>query len=174
MAKKRKKEKSIRIPKYKNSPSDAVIELRKYIIVLVGIVVIFLGLYIFTGKIVTKDMDKDNTDTIKVEIGYDEILMGNILNRNYTNYMVLIYNVSFDSDLANLYNTYSSKENVTKMFYVDLSKKFNSQYYNIGTKTTIPEDIKDIKVGDYTLFYINAGSITKVITNREEIVKILS
>lgn len=174
MAKKIKKEKSIKIPKYKNSPSDAVIELRKYIIVLVGIVVIFLGLYIFTGKVVTKDMDKDNTDTVEIEIGYNEILIGSILNRNYTNYIVLIYNVSFDSDLSDLYNTYSAKENVTKMFYVDLSKKFNNKYYNIGTKTTIPENIKDIKVGDYTLFYINKGNITKMITNREEIVKILS
>lgn len=161
---------------YAKGSNDNKTEIYKYVIVLGIVVIIFVVLYFFTGKIVTKDLVKKSEEETKVEIQNEEIIMGSIFNRIESSYYVLIYDTTNeDSEMKTLFSTYSSKEDSTKIYYVDLSKKFNSSYYDKDYKyTKIPASIDEVKVSDETLYLIKDKKIVNVYTGKDSIKEILS
>lgn len=165
-----KKIRSKKINKMKYEENETLAEVKKYVIVLLGIIIVFIGLYFLTGKLVVKDL-VENKDESNVEISYSEILMGTIFIKPEEKYYVVIYNNETDTNgLSQLIETYRKKSNSEKVYFVDLSNKFNSGFYEKDYNNKIlPETLSDLKVGDYTLFTIEKGSIKNMISGYESV-----
>ena len=173
MEKKKKeiKNKKTKIKKqnYRTSEQDEMI---KFVVVILVVLLSVGAIYLFTRAFITKDLfeDKTNETTENVQEGtvnYDVAIMGQILNRPYKQYYVLIYDSQgdYNSDMTSLIFNYSSKKEHKHLYTVDLNNNFNKDYYdpaNVNLKAT---ELKDIKVGDITLIKVKNGKIDKYIVD---------
>lgn len=141
-------------------------EAKKLIQILAVVVVIFIIFYVIT-LIVNK---KEKIEGPKATIQYDEILIGNMLNRNNTEYYVMIY--ALDDDYNILYDayisTYKNKENSIRFYTANLDNPLNSRYvFKEGQIVSPTAD--EILIKESTLFKIKDGKIEKSYSGFEEI-----
>ena len=146
-------------------------EIRKFIIILLCVVVIVLGFYFFTKDVVTKDTKK-NTNA-SVTFNYDQIILGELFNRPYDEYYVLIFNsednkVNYYGSLA---SKYKSNEGAIKIYTADLDDSLNSKYYSKDGSNPKATSLEDLKVSDLTLIKIKNKKINKFIEKDEDIRK---
>ena len=154
-------------------------EVKKFIFVVIGLVIVIIGVYLFTKAFVTKDLfdDKNNTDYTEGIINYDTAIVGNMLNRPYAEY----YLIAFDSKSLqqNYYSTliskYKSNEKSLKVYQIDLSNELNKQYKaQDGNESKNFESIDKLKLGEVTLIKVKNKKVTKFVTNLDEIAKELT
>lgn len=146
----------------------------KSLIVLIAIVsVIFLVFYGITLLVDKKEPTQEN-GVVQETIQYDEILVGQILNRDEKEYYVLIKNSdNHYNDLYAMYlkKTISGSENI-KYYTVDLSSAFNASY--CGESTVVEKgDFYNSKFADTTLIKIKNKKISKVYSTHDDILAIL-
>lgn len=151
-------------------------EIKKFIFVILGLVIILVGIYFFTRAFVTKDLFNANEKTYQEgTINYNIAIVGNMLTRPDKEYYVLAFN-SEDAD-AIYYNTliekYMQKEKSTKVYYVDLENALNKKYVaeNEEEKSKSFKSIEDLKLGSMTLLKVKEGKVTKYITSIEDLKK---
>lgn len=151
----------------KKNYNDEIGNLIKITAVLVGVFVLFLVITIIvTNK---KQELVIKTPTYTNEIGFEEILVGDILNRPSTEYYVLAYD-SEDIDY-NLYSAYLDEYNnktTIKKYEVVLDRVFN--------KTSVAETsdfTNGIKFSGATLLKIKDKQIVGVYEGKEEIITYL-
>lgn len=155
-------------------------EVKRFILVVLGLVIAVIGIYFFTRAFVTKDLFNKNNDEISYTdgaINYDVAIVGNMLNRPYDEY----YLMAFDSEgtKSNYYSTiiskYISNEKSLKVYHIDLANSLNENFIakdeNISKKF---ESIDNLKLGEVTLIKVKNKKVTKFITNIEEIAKELT
>ena len=169
-----KEEKKKNIPKYETSEQE---EMKKFIIVIL-IVSICVGLvYLITRAFVTKDLFNNKTETQEktenVEINYDVAIMGEILNRPYDEYYVIIFDSKGTqaADMTNLISKYNSEEKHLHIYRVDLSNELNKEYYdkeNVSQKFT---SLKEFKVGDTTLLKVKNSKVELLISDYSKMEK---
>ncbi len=159
------KKKTIKEAKY---ISDESKEMRNFLIILFSIIIIVLIVY-GVSKIFIEDTpaENDENNVQTGQIDYDKVSIGTMLNRNYSEYYVAIYDE--EDPNAILYSTiitgYLQNEDATKVFYCDLGNKLNSEYH-VGTDgQTNPnaQSISELALGDLTLIKVENGRITKYI-----------
>jgi len=148
--------------------SEEVNMVKNSIIILIVVALFIVGFFFLTDRVV-KNRQVEQPDT--VEINYDNITVGTILNRPYDEYLVLLYN-SQESE-ATYYGTllanYSKDE---KLYFVDLSLKTNQKY--VGEKSSGKfSDVKDAKFSGPTLLLIKNGKVEKFLETKEEIKDVL-
>lgn len=150
--------------KIEKHDSEEVNMVKKLIVILIVVALFIVGFYFLTNKVVEKRQQEEN-DT--VEINYDNITVGTILNRPYDEYLVLLYN-SQESEAAyygTLLANYSKDE---KLYFVDLSLKTNEKY--VGEKSSGKfTEIKDAKFSGPTLLRIKNGKVEKFLEIKDEI-----
>ena len=144
--------------------SDESKEVRNFVIILLGIIIIVLIVY-GVSKIFVEDEDTSIqrvTQTGKID--YDIVSVGTMLNRNYSEYYVAIYDE--DSPQAVLYSTiianYLNEEDATKVFFCNLGNYLNKDYY-VGSEGKSNPDAKSVSefaFGDLTLIKVEDGKIT--------------
>ncbi len=154
-------------------------EIKKFIIVLVGLILVIVGIYFFTRAFVTKDLFK-NTDDIQYKegaINYEVAIVGNMLSRPEKEYYVFAFNS--ESNKINHYNTLASKykgeKDALKMYYLDTNNELNKKY--VATDESISTSFKsleELKLGEVTLIKVKNGKVTKLITNVDDIKKELN
>jgi len=151
-------------------------EIKKFIFVILGLVIILVGIYFFTRAFVTKDLFNTSEKTYQEgTINYDIAIVGNMLTRPNKEYYVM----AFHSDNADaiyynaLIGKYMQKEKAEKVYYIDLDNALNKKYVaeKEEEKSTSFKTIKDLKLGELTLLKVKEGKVTKYITNIEEIKK---
>ena len=71
--------------------SDDVVKVRNMLILLVGVVIVCVGLFFLTEKMIEKDT-KTNDKTTEVEFDNDIATIGTMFNRNYDEYRKVIIN----------------------------------------------------------------------------------
>ncbi len=155
-------------------------EIKKFILVLGGLIVILVGIYFFTRAFVTKDLfNKKKSDEINYQVGVisdTNIIVGNLLNRPYEEYYALAF--SSKSNLVGYYDTimskYKSEKESLKIYYIDTEDYFNNKYIDKENPSTSFESLDKLKLGEMTLIKIKKGKITKLITNVEEVKKELN
>lgn len=150
--------------KMEKHDSEEVNMVKKLIIILIVVALFIVGFYFITDKVVKNQQEEQVND---VEINYDNITVGTILNRPYDEYLVLLYN-STESE-ATYYGTllanYSKDE---KLYFVDLSLKTNEKY--VSEKSSgIFNDINDAKFSCPTLLVIKNGKVEKFLETKDEI-----
>ena len=149
-------------------------EISSFIKILVGVIVLFGLAYLFTEKVVKTKEKETEDETTKVT--YNEILVGNSLNRSESEYYVLFYDS--DSDVANYFNSwqdsYLSSTPKIKLYYVDLLKTVNKKYMSDEVSNTKIKDVSDFKLKNGTLIKIESGKVVKYIETYSEIRQTLS
>ena len=146
--------------------------IKKFIIILLGLVILIVGVYFFTRAFVTKDLNKEKEETkTEVTFDYSKTVLGSLLNRPYNEYYVLVYN---SEDLkANYYNSiassYQVKENSIKIYIADLSDSMNEKFYNSKKSNPKAKTIDELQVGDLTLIKVKDKAINKYIEKEEDI-----
>lgn len=158
-----------------NYVTDEEKEIRRFVIVLIVVILAVGGIYLLTRAFVTKDLfTKSGDETQEVtegKVNYDVAMIGDMLNRPYKKYYVVIYdttNDDYSSDMYSLVYNYSTLKKDKHLYTVDLSNALNKDYYdakNVNKKAT---SLKDLKVGDITLLEVTDGKITKYIVDYDK------
>lgn len=155
-------------------------EVKKFIIVILVVLLCVGAIYLFTRAFVSKDLFKKDEpkeeEVIEGEVDYEVAIMGQILNRPYDEYYVIIYNQSegeYLGDMSSIVADYTSKEDDKKlhMYKVDLANELNTSYYDKDNENKKAKTLEDIKLGDKTLLKIKKNKksgkleISKYITD---------
>ena len=143
-------------------------EMRNFLIILFSIIIIVLIVY-GVSKIFIDDTPSDIDEPTIQEgvIDYDKVSVGTMLNRNYSEYYVAIYDeenpqaVLYSSIISN----YLNNEDAIKVFFCDLGNQLNSSYYVGEDGDTNPDaqDVSEFAFGDLTLIRVENGEITDYI-----------
>lgn len=126
-------------------------------VVILSVILVFYGITVLVSNNKKEDTKNDNnSDTV---IQYEEILVGEIFKQNNSEYYVLAYDSTSDgqkykSDI----NTYVTKENSTKTYFVDMTNAFNKKY--VSTESNFENEFPIFK--EPTLLKIANGSIVEV------------
>ncbi len=154
--------------------SEDQIEIKRFIVILVVIIIFVLGIYFFTRLFVTKDLftKKENEKVVTPgEIDYSSTLIGSIFNKPVDEYYVMIYDSSKPNSVyyTGIVNNYSNNTDALPVYYADLSNELNKAY--IASTTNISNDLASFKVSGPTLLKIKKGKITDSYTTDEEMAK---
>lgn len=155
-------------------------EIKKFIFVLGGLILVIVGIYFFTRVFVTKDLfNKNKTNELNYKAGVisdSNIIVGNMLNRPYEEYYIMAF--SSKSNLSAYYNAilskYKNEKEALKTYYIDTENHLNSKYIDNEQPSTSFESLDKLKLGEITLLKIKKGKVTKLIGNAEEIKKELN
>ena len=148
-------------------------ELKSLIILVIIVSVIFLIFYGITLLFDKKETTNENS-VVQETIQYDEILVGQVLNRDEKEYYVLIKNEqNHYNDLYLAYlDSYVNADSSRRYYTVDLSNAFNSSY--LGDATVIDKtDFYSSKFADTTLIKVKNKKINKTYSTHEDILAIL-
>ena len=150
--------------------SDDQVEIMRFVKIII-IIAIFIGAFYLIAKFFTKDKKaEETTEQTQITVNYDKAIIGNMFNRPYEEYYVVIYDTtSKDATMISaLTSKYTQKEDSLKFYQVDLNNPLNKTYYD-KDNSNITTDFSKLKVGDLTLLKIVKGQITKYVTTLDEI-----
>lgn len=123
------------------------------------VAILLIILVIFAG--ITKFATRDKSEKEKTEIQYTKIVAGSILNRSEEDYYVLV-EAKDDENIAtyeSLIDKYTAKEDSLRVYIVDLSDPFNSNY--VGEENVLSfENITDARFSESVLLHIVNNKIT--------------
>ena len=178
MEKKKKKVKQNVVDKKINYNTSEQVEIKKFLVVVVVVLLCVGGIYLCTRAFVTKDLFKKDTpkeeEVVPGSIDYSVAIMGQLLNRPYKEYYVIIYDLANGKDaikISNMVYEYNSKEEHLHMYTVDLNNELNKSYYDPENVNTKAKTLEEIKVGDATLIKVKNGKINKYIVDYEKMEK---
>lgn len=161
--------------------SDEAMTIKKFIIILVIVIILTIGIYFFTRAFVTKDLfKKDSTDSSETakeaSIDYTKAIVGTMLNKSDAEYYVILYKSddSAAATYANLVTTYKTKTGHLPIYIVDLSSVFNNSYYDPENVNVTTDKISDLRFGSITLLKVSDGKIKKAYTDVTKITSLLS
>lgn len=141
--------------------ANQLLTLLKIVLGIVILAVAVTGLYFVTTGEYPWKKDTD------IEIVYDEIMAGQIFEKQDETYYVALYKYDSEEDLSEKIDAKTST-----IYKVDLNKKINSQI--IGEKSNLKTDnIEELKVTQATLIKIEKNKNVETIEGYEEIVKYL-
>ena len=161
-------------------------EVKKFIIVVLVVLLWVVGIYFLTRAFVTKDLFKHETtqeEVVKGEVNNDVAIVGTIMNRPYDEYYVAVYdsNGKYNYEISN--NVVAKYKGLNKLhiYRVDLNEYMNKEYYKPEEENTKATGVDDFKFGDITLLRIkrtkNKGGetytykVVKYITDIEQMKK---
>ena len=159
------KKKTIKEPKYISEESK---ELRNFLIILFSIIIIVLIVYGVSKIFIDDEPTEDNGRTVQAgQIDYDKVSIGTMLNRNYSEYYVAIYDEEDTNAViySAIITKYLQNEDATKVFFCDLGNRLNSAYYVGPDGETNPnaQSVSELALGDLTLIKVENGEITEYI-----------
>ncbi len=143
-------------------------EVKRFIISLVIVIVLIGLIYLFTGLFVTKDLKKTDKET-NTKIDYELTLLGNIFDINDDEYYVIIYDFKNNNDaIDNLITKYKTSDNYKKIYKANLSDALNKKYISNESNNN-PTSINDLKIKGLTLIHFKNKKIISYIENLDEI-----
>lgn len=147
---------------------------KRFILVLVIVVVCVVGIYFLTRIFVTKDLfnkKEETTTTSSVDFNYEKTILGSAFNRPYSEYYILVYKNSDEQStyLSSLVTDYQAKDEHLKLYTADLDDYMNQDFYDKDNVNPNATKASELKVGDYTLIKIKDKKINKYIQGIDEI-----
>ncbi|MBE6161714.1 MAG: hypothetical protein E7158_05815 [Firmicutes bacterium] len=146
-------------------------EIKKFIIILAIVILIVVGVYFLTKDVVKKKEAQKEENKTEVTFDYSKIILGELLNRPYDEYYVIVYN-SKDPKVntySNFVSTYKTKENSLKVYIADLNDSMNEKFYNKEESNPKAKSINELKLSDLTLIKVKNKQINKYIENEDNI-----
>lgn len=162
--------KKVDIDKYTSEESK---EVKKFIIILLSIIVLVLAVYGIT-RLVNKDKDNNDDRTVTAgSIDYDKVSVGTLFNRADSEYYVIVYDGEAPNAIyySALMNKYMDKEKSNKVYFCDLSNELNKKYYVGEDKDSNPNATtsSELAFKDLTLIKIKNGKIVKYLETLDTI-----
>lgn len=123
------------------------------------VLVLFGLFYLITVVILNKKSPYNIVNNSLIQ--YSEILVGEVLNQQQDDYLVLFYDKSSDdadkySEMISNYKENNSKKSI---YVVDLSEGFNKKYIDSNTNILDINDISDLRVDGVVLLHVKGGKI---------------
>lgn len=156
--------------------SDDSKEIRRFVIILFSVIIIVLIVYGISRVLIDEPDDTYVRNTTAGVIDYDMVSIGTMLNRNYDEYYVAIYDE--EDPKAVYYSTiislYTENDDAIKVYYCNLGNYLNQKYKASEDGQTNPEatSISELALGDLTLIRVENGEIVDYLegldTIREE------
>lgn len=158
-----------------NSNSD--MEYSKVIKITIGVIVVLALVYfvtaLATGEI--KFNNKKKVEETETNIQYEEIIAGQILNRNDKDYYVLLFNFTdtYASYYLSIKDTYVKKDKALPVYIVDLEKDINKGIVAEDSKNikTYVDNVNSLKVSNPTLIRIKDHKVVQSIEDRDKIIE---
>ena len=148
------------------------------IIKITVVVVLILALVYFITALATGEIKfgKDKEDAREeTSIQYEEIIAGQILNRNKDQYYVLLFDFTdtFASYYLSLKDTYIQNEDSLPFYIVDLEKGINKNIVAESEEQYKADvsNISDFKVTNPTLIKVSNHKVVENIKGKENILK---
>ena len=162
--------KKVDIDKYTSEESK---EVKRFIIILLSIIVLVLAVYGIT-RLVNKDTDNTDDRTITAgSIDYDKVSVGTLFNRADSEYYVIVYDGEAPNAIyySALMNKYMDKEKSNKVYFCDLSNELNKKYYVGEDKDSNPNATtsSELAFKNLTLIKIKNGKIVKYLETLDTI-----
>lgn len=135
---------------------DDELKIESFIKIVVALVIILL---VFAG--ITKFATRDKKENVETNIQYTKIIAGSILNRSEEDYYVLV-EAKDDENIStyeSLIDTYTKKADSKRVYIVDLSDPFNSNYIGEENKINF-ENINETKFSETVLLHVVNNKIT--------------
>ncbi len=153
-----------------NQPIETNNEIQRLVKIVLIISVLFFGVYGLT--VLLTENRTNNTEPTEVEIQYNDILLGNLLNQFNKEYYVLVTtDKDYYTDLYNVYiSMYENKKDSLKVYTSNLSNSFNLKYKGEASNTKIT-NINDLKLSTSTLIKVKDKKIVNVYEGKEKIVE---
>lgn len=147
-------------------------EFKKLTQIIIGVLLIFILFFTITYLLTKKKNDDNKPVDQETKIQYDEILVGEILNQNESEYYVLV--LKEKDHFVGLYETYLSeykkKEKAIRIFYSNLDSVFSKKYEAEESKLSVT-NIKDIRFTGTTLLKIKDKKIVNYYETKDKIVE---
>lgn len=162
--------KKVDIDKYTSEESK---EVKRFIIILLSIIVLVLAVYGIT-RLVNKDKNNNDDRTVTAgSIDYDKVSVGTLFNRADSEYYVIVYDGEAPNAIyySALMNKYMDKEKSNKVYFCDLSNELNKKYYVGEDKDSNPNATtsSELAFKDLTLIKIKNGKIVKYLETLDTI-----
>lgn len=162
--------KKVDIDKYTSEESK---EVKRFIIILLSIIVLVLAVYGIT-RLINKDKDNNDDRTVTAgSIDYDKVSVGTLFNRADDEYYVIVYDGEAPNAIyySALMNKYMKKEKSNKVYFCDLSNELNKKYYVGEDKDSNPNATtsSELAFKDLTLIKIKNGIIVKYLETLDTI-----
>ena len=158
-----------------NNEDDKII--KKFIILVIIVLLVAVGIYFLTKYAIKKDTTT-STDSTKtstdVSIDYTKCIVGNMLNKNESEYYVILYdsNDSNKSTYTDMVTNYAKEDKHLAVYTVDLSNKLNTKYYTVDATNPISDNVNDLKFGDITVIKVKDSKITNAYESVKDIKKV--
>lgn len=158
---------------YKTNNTD--MEYSKIIKIAIGVIII-IGLTYFVTALVSGEIkfgkDKEEVKE-ETSIQYEEIMVGQMLNRSESEYYVLLFNFtdSFASYYLSLKDTYSQGDDALPFYIIDLEKHVNKEYVLEDGEYLIEKPVRlvDFKATSPTIVKIKDRKVVERISGRDNI-----
>ncbi len=150
---------------YKNKSS--IPQTPKTAMIIIICILVLLGIMYFITTVILDKANKKDDEIGETYIQYDEILAGESFNQKDEEYYVVYYDTSDKySILKALVSSYQSKEDVTRVYSVDLANGMNKKYIGDQINTESPSHLKVIYP---TMIHFKNGEVIETITDEEKI-----
>ena len=147
--------------------------IKRFIIIMLIVLAFCVGMYFATKYLVDKDNTTEEETTNEVQINNDVAIVGTMLNKNDSEYFVLLYNKK-DDKAYEYQSLVSSNKTKLNIYTVDLGNGLNSKYYDKDNTNTKADNINDLRFGDITLIKVKEGKIINSYESLETIKSVLS
>lgn len=157
--------------------TEEQLEIKKFIIVLLGLVLIIVGIYFFTRAFVTKDLGKKESD-ITYQTGaidYSTAIVGTMLNRPVSEYYVFAFKKTNEkaAEYQQYITDYRNQAKSLHIYTVDLDNELNKKYV-AGENDSVSksfESLDKLKLGNITVIKVKDGKVEKFLTKTKDIKK---
>ena len=168
----RRNKKLLKEQKYVSEESN---EIRRFVIILLGIIVCIVAVYAVSRFLIKKNDTNTNENNIQEgKIDYNVVSVGTMLNREESEYYVLVYDQkdSKSSIYATYGGLYANTPEAKKMYYLDLNNELNKAYVaSDGNSNPNAKEIEDFKFGEITLLKIKNKKVVKYLEDVDTIKK---
>ncbi len=154
--------------------TDEQTEIKRFIIILTSLVVIIIGIFVFTKYVINDgDVKIPIVPSAAGNINYSIATVGTMFNKADGEYFVSLYDATQDNAVsyAATMSKYLEKEGALPLYFVDLDNSLNHKYLateekveNVNAKT-----INDLSLGEVTLVKIRNGEIVEYYSGIEAI-----
>lgn len=152
-------------------------EYTKLIKISIGVILVLALTYFITALASGEIKFGKDKEEVKEEtsIQYEEIMVGQMLNRNQNEYYVLLFNFTdiFASHYLSLKDGYSQNEGSLPFYIIDLEKHVNKDYVLSENEKLIEKPIRlvDFKAVSPTIVRIKDRKVVERISGRDNILK---
>ena len=137
-------------------------------LVLVALVALYLFVGIFITKTITFKEKKEEKETVNID--KTTILASQIFDQKEEEYFVLVYNPEDKvKNIEQFLSLYKSKTDSIKVYKVDSTKKFNSNYIVEEDSNKNPSNYSELRIVSPSLIKINNKNVVEYYEGFEEV-----